>query len=147
MSKILQNVDENIKKYGLANIHVFASEESPAFSYTVGFTNQDLPEFITFGILPETGQDIFNDLYKRIGEGELFELGVPNNTVIKDLPVYFFAVSQTQAKEYINAANQYFDRNLEAIQMVWPDNKGNFPWDKDYNEGYRQIVIADIPKH
>ncbi len=126
-SKIFKKVDEDIAKYGWHVLSV-ACEDSPSFSYTVGF-EQTLshPEIIMSGLGTELMHHLLNDIGELIKNGSSFKNGDLSNEVVKGFPVKFIEVKDSALSEYLRVAKAHYDnKGFRALQCVWPDKDGVF---------------------
>lgn len=121
------DIKAKIKKFGFSIIHTFTSEYETQFSYTIGLADKGHPELIVFGLPHEIGQVILNDAAQRLIDGTL-----PIGQSVEGLAnfgLFFQDVNPEQANQYIIQANSWAGKKLPAIQMVWPDSDGLFPWE------------------
>lgn len=105
--------------------------------YSVGLSDIDLPEIVTFSLPAVTATHIINDAAKLLREGNL-PLDTPIDNICT-LPLVFKAVAPENAAEYIIQANNRSLRQLPAIQMIWPDKESRFPWEKDFDKNFLGI--------
>lgn len=126
-------IDEN----GCQIIDVSDNNYLPPFSYTIGLSQQfNHPEIISFGLSTEVLQSFLTIAKDRIEEGETFE---PNKSysgfLKKDIKVYFLPVDKEYIKDYLGYADWFYNgEDFTVLQLIWPDKKGNFPWDKNFDK-------------
>jgi len=133
----LSNFEQLVVDYGVGLQHVFAYEDEPCFSYTVGLFEHDHPEFIMFGIGQDKAQTIMNDLALRVVRGELrFAGNTRVHQLFRDAHGYLIAGADRE-RDYLGTAYSIRDRrhcdrahhDLELLQVVFADPAGRFPWD------------------
>lgn len=130
----LRNV---VKVYGWAIQWVLptAGEPGPGFSHTVGLSLQGHSEIILSGLPPQTSQTLLNMLAERVREtGEDLPVNELLHDVIRGFPVILIPV--TNPSQYVTTANallreQVKGARADAVQMVWPDKHGAFPWEPE----------------
>ncbi|WP_311061595.1 DUF4262 domain-containing protein [Pseudomonas aeruginosa] len=111
------------------------AEGTIAMAYTMGLSDQGLPELLLFGIGGEPAMEILNTAADMLRSGEL-PVDVPVEKLL-NLPIVVKAVPPEAAAEYIVQANGRAGRQLPALQLVWPDPEGRFAWEPQFDEGFR----------
>ena len=134
-----QRIEECIQKFGhsVAFTYVKYGENFISLGYTIGLADLDLPELMIFGIPGEYVETILNGAAARLKKGEL-----PIDTIINDLtnlPVVFKEVQPSAAARYIIEANDRAGAELNAIQLIWPDGDGIFPWQVGFDSVFLKI--------
>jgi Domain of unknown function (DUF4262) len=129
-----------IGKFGFSICYV-DDEETP-WAYTIGRTRRGLPELLIVGVDPETASSVLSSLHTHAFpyDGDrtikLLELHFPN---LRFLEVPDPAWDNTDyllgaAEDARRFAPQ---RQRVALQVVWPDSNGAFPWEPNFD---REIV-------
>ena len=136
---------KNIDKYGLQVIAVEASDYLPSFVYSIGLTETyKHPEIICFGLSPQLGMNIINDVADLIKNGEIIEIGKVYHNIFKETPATFVKVDNRNIVDYFGVAIRHYQNNpFEALQLVWSDRNGKFPWEEDFEEDflYKQPLL------
>jgi hypothetical protein len=122
-----------IAEHGLFLQGVFGTKDDPGpnFIYTVGLAKHGKPELIEYCLPWEVGHSIMNEIGFRILRGEI-ELH-PGDTIhqlVETFPVKVVAVRDSW--QQLTMANHLFgspDGVLPALQLVFPDMNGVFPWE------------------
>ncbi len=118
---------------------IFGSDTSPSYAYTVGLSAQGFPELIIVGLSAQKSAVILNHM------GELFvdRSILPDHhlvvTEVSNMPCTLIAIDNIRF-QYMNQAKFYFPR-YTAMQVVIPDSKSRFPWDKEFNHAQMQGQI------
>lgn len=148
-----QQCIDNIKKYRCHIWHVGPSgrAELPAddgFSYSVGiYSELKTPELIIFGQKPEWRLSIINLIVERINDGERFEARQRYSGLLEGYELSFHDVPLFAYPQYLGWDIWYYDRFhpvdplFPVLQVVWPDLAGRFPWEPDYENGYKQPIL------
>lgn len=136
-NEYLDRIRGLVDQYGWAIQSVFPDEadQDPGFAYTAGLSLHGHAEIIVSGLPPSTGQMLLNDLAKRVRDsGDDLATNTPMDDVIENLSVILIPV--TDPRKYISIADTLLQKKVAgahaaAVQMVWPDPNGRFPWEPD----------------
>ena len=136
----------DIAAYGWHCINVLADQEGPGFAYTIGLQRTlRHPEIIVFGLSAEVMHGILNRIAERIRSGHSHTSGQSYWGILDDFRCHFLTVPQEEFPEYLGWALWYYkDEPLNALQCVWPDRNGKFPWNEGASTalGTRQPIIG-----
>jgi len=134
-SKIFDKVDKDIAKYGWHVLSV-ACEDSPSFSYTVGFEETlSHPEIIISGLSIELMHQLLNDIGELINQGSSFKGGDLSNDVVSGLPVKFIEVRESVLSEYLRVAQTHYEnKSFRALPCVWPGEEGLFQTESNQDQ-------------
>jgi hypothetical protein len=124
--------------------------DRPTFAYTVGLTETfNHPELIMFGLAPDNMQSLLNNaaaIVRSKGRIEPYSL---LDTVIDGYSCYGLPVDAAAREGYLNVAFElYGSGNVSAIQIVWPDVDGLFPFQQGCDEAtvrYQTIIGRVTP--
>jgi hypothetical protein len=158
--KFRDGIAENIKTHGWHGVAVFAAVDDPdademvPFTYSIGLTEQNLPEMVIFGI-PSGGKPInsaIDDIKKN---------GIPEDGKLTDLDgvhcAYRVMPPKLASEQHTCQAEVYYGRSVPVTQIVWADENGKFPWDADCDSDvakmqsqiidFRKEVTAKLSMH
>lgn len=132
--KILADVEE----YGVHIVHVPGDDEAPGFSFTVGLWHSfEQPEVIVFGLPDEVAHELLNGIADDADDGKQFLAGQKHDGLLVGYPVRFFALPQERYRDYLGVACWAYEGDaFPAVQLVWPDKQGRWPWDPGVREGF-----------
>ncbi len=139
-----KNLRETIEKHGWASVAVFMVDKDqgqPPLLYTVGLhENFNHPELLLSGIPARTAMGILSPVVDRIKAGESFSHGQMDSRVLDGYPICFAEIGQKEAATTLLKTKLFSDRLPPALQVFWPDQKGNFPWAPGYalNDSHQQ---------
>lgn len=148
---VLAQVHDAIERTGWAvyGVHPTSLSDGPWFGYTVGLTAVGLPEFIVYGLPPETGQFVLNELAIRAtvrrapyrpGEA-LTDLLDPYDPTVID-------VVDTSPLKLVRQI--YGAQNpVRAQQVIVQDRAGKLPWEPGYDRramGAAQPLLGVPPE-
>lgn len=108
-----------------------------SMAYTIGLADAGLPELLVFGLPPQVALVILNDAAQRLRKGRL-----PTDTLLTELatlPTVFKAVAPAIAEDFIIQANNRASRALPALQLIWPDRAGRFPWEPGADPHFAEV--------
>jgi hypothetical protein len=142
----LRDIDKRIQRHGWVAQYVGDYEESPAWAYSIGFSEAlGQPEVIVFDVTQADASSLLWWIYKSLEGGELKladrEAWAPEGEVIG----VWREVHQSQA----DTEDGWFAAGLEhrsrkrtaepfrAFQLVFRDGAEKFPWDEGYDERLR----------
>jgi hypothetical protein len=117
---------------------------APAHAHTVGlFRSWDHPEVAMFGLPPEVLRAAVVRLGERVRRGERFEHGDVDADVLDDRAVAFRRIVPRQCAAYLSRAVWYHGgARFPALQAVWADGEGRFPWDRWFPRELRDAQPA-----
>lgn len=116
---------------GWQSVLVASDEEEPGYGYTVGlFRRFDHPEVALFGVAQEELRAALDRLGARIAAGERFDGGDVVDDLLARRSVTFRRMASRHCREYMGYAAWYHGgARFPALQCVWADPEGRFPWD------------------
>lgn len=134
--KLLDDVEAD----GLHVVHVPATGALPARSHSVGmWENFEQPEVVVVGLPPEVAGELIELVADEADEGHRFLDGTRHEGLLQDYPVRFVAVPKGRYGECLAAACwAYEGDDFAAVQLVWPDKQGRWPWDLEARQGFAE---------
>lgn len=134
--QIIKDVDE----YGCHLALIEGDGYLPAFAYTIGlFKSFSHPEIIVFGLKPEVMGSLLNHAKDEIKKGFGFQTDKPYSGFLEGFDVRFLEVNKEYYLDYFGYAGWFYNRSWDfpALQIIWPDKTGKWPWEKDFNENWK----------
>ena len=135
----------DVKEYGWHIVSVFDNRPldnpSPSFSFSVGlYLNHEQPEIVLMGLPNMNAPQIINQVGAFTRGGGQIVPGKRYSGFIAGREVIFRPVHTSQYPEYLGSA-LWFYRSLlpetfPALQLVWPDHRGVFPWEDGFAQEY-----------
>lgn len=124
--RYLDQVRSVIARNGWAVQGVIGTRTQPAFAYTVGMTARGLPELITYGLHVKTAQTVLNTAARRLtGGDDVYAHGRIATGLANMDPVL---IESATDRPLVIARQVFPDREVRALQLVWPDPVGLWPW-------------------
>lgn len=127
LESFLEKVDDLTQRFGFA---VVAVDNEAAMSYTVGLTALGLPEIVVFGLPQDVARHLLNAAGTLLRERRL-----PTDTPVEEianLPLVFKSIPADVAEENLRVAAARAKGPIAALQMIFPDPKGLFPWEAGF---------------
>jgi hypothetical protein len=125
---------ETVRRNGWAVQAVCGEGTEPPFAYTVGLFGLGHPELLIYGMSPESAAGVLNELGERVRQQRRV---VPGELLtFERWPHRLHAFPVPNAAEVLFAANRFYGRPADdpvpALQLVWDDRSGHFPWEPGY---------------
>jgi hypothetical protein len=138
----------NVERFGwhCTTVGPRNGEDSPRFTYTVGlFQSYGQPEFIIFGLAAKTAHGILSVLANAAKVGAMFPLDKPCGELVEGYECAFVQVPRMRYNDFVFSALWFYaERDFPLYQVVWPDEKGLYPWHKGVTKDpdHHQPVLA-----
>jgi Domain of unknown function (DUF4262) len=105
----------------------------PPYSYTVGLTDHGLPEIVVTGLSPERAAELLNDAAaSAVDDGTP---PVPGGRVRLRGGRPGEVVGVAEPWVHLGVAAEMFEARLRAVQLVYADSRGLWPWDAGFRGG------------
>jgi hypothetical protein len=132
---------DQIARVGWYHVHVQGEGDTPNFAFSMGYYANFLqPEVIVFGFPPAIAQQFLNITAVRFaGAKQAYEMYTPYDDIAEGGKIAFIPVDRSHYPAYFGYAGWFYDSiraDFPAIQLVWPDKQGLFPWDEGYDQAY-----------
>lgn len=137
VSPFFNHIKANVDRCGLHIFGIHASEDAPAFTYTIGFAALGLPEVIVFALDYEMVGPYINRYYDEIVNQQTRDAG-PGVIDWFTHPMSVINAEQDKAAEYAAQAFYFAEdmgwRKPQFVQWVWSDTNGKLPWQQGYEK-------------
>lgn len=133
VDEVLERYRQLMDEFGWAVVGVaptVAEPEGEIFTYTVGLSKWDCPELICFGLPLQQAADLLNGMGALVERGQALEADM-EVTAAASVPLRLVRMPSTWR---LSVARVLFDSpilTVRALQLVWPDADGNWPWSPD----------------
>jgi hypothetical protein len=113
-------------------VHVAVPDEDPRRAFSVGlFRSWDHPEVAVFGLAPHELADAVWRVAARIRHGDRFEHGDVADGIVAARAVTFRRIVPRHYAAVLGHGVWYHGgARFPALQVVWADADGRFPWDR-----------------
>ena len=113
---------------------VSEGDDFPEFAYTIGLSDKYKCELIVVGLDPARATLVLNSAAKTLlARGNVpLKPGEKIEKVVEGYSVCFIAVDEEPRKELMHMNELVTGKSdFQALQLVWPDRSGCFPWDSE----------------
>lgn len=141
----------DVGTHGLHVVGVFDDREpgdnAPLdFSYSVGlYASYDQPEVLLMGLGFERSRTIINSVGEFVKSGESIECDRAYDDFLDGLNIFFRPINKENYREYLGYALWFYQslkqRPFPAVQLVWPNREGLFPWDQGCSKEYQDMQV------
>jgi hypothetical protein len=119
-----------IKTYGWAVQYV---EGKRPWAYTIGMHDRGSPEFLVTGLSPARALWLLNTFAKRIVRTQ--RVPVPGERISLPAGTRVEVVEVPHPDAHMGIAVDIHRRPFRAMQLVWADDRGRWPWSADFDDG------------
>ena len=149
MTPAEQSIHDDVQRFGWSAMNVFEDKEGPGFQYSIGFFRSfKHPEVLIFGQQSKVMHGMLTRIADGIREGKRYAAGSEAEDILDGYRCVFRRVPIELVREYLGHAQWYYDYDeFPALQCIWPDRGGRYPWDADASEELRRREpVLDSPR-
>jgi hypothetical protein len=130
---------QDVARVGWHVTMVAESGGEPAYGYTVGlFATHQRPELVVFGPPPEAIHEMLNALGTLAANGEALADGGRYELFEDGRKVAFAAFPPAEYDDYLESAVWFYEgAEFPALQVLWPDSRGKYPTDAEFDRRLR----------
>lgn len=128
----------NVATHGWHVLGVFADENSPGFTYSIGmYHTLGHPEILIMGLKPTIAHPLINNMGDAIRLGRVYSPGSAYEDIAQGFPLAFVSLDRKYYRKYLGYALWFYQSfDFPVLQCVWPDKAGKFPWDAGYDSRF-----------
>jgi hypothetical protein len=104
----------------------------PPYSYTVGLTGHGKPEIVVTGLPRQRATDLLNDVAAHLVHADPPTAG--EQVPLADGPLIEI-VEVAEPSVHLPVAAELCGGQLAALQLVYADDRGHWPWDRGFRGG------------
>lgn len=145
-NQLEQDIRAGLRDYGLYILDVLADRRSDdpvsrcGYTYTIGRARQDAPELVLVGLGGNVGQKI---LALAVEQPTALEHGLPVRGLIMGHLIEPRQMHAGHIRDRLTWAHRMNGRrDVHALQLVWPDRIGTFPWEDAYTPSPPQPLLT-----
>jgi len=107
----------------------------PGFAVTIGLYHTfQHPEVLMIGLDIDFMSGILNNIGDDIKSGILYEAGKEYPEIVENYKCSFQKISHKFYVDYLGTAMWFYKgKSFPALQCVYPDMSGRYPWDEHVN--------------
>jgi hypothetical protein len=138
----------DVAGHGWHVVGVLEDDEGPGYAFSVGmFHTLGHPEILLMGLQHSVAHRLVNDMGDAIRRGERYEPGQKYDGLAAGFPLAFVSRARRYYREYLGYALWlYQGPEFPALQCVWPDKAGKFPWEPGYDSRFFDLQRVLGPK-
>ena len=111
----------------------YVEDDRRPFAYTIGLHRRGLPELLVTGLPPKHARWLLNTFIHRFAgrnpaAGDRYRLPARTHVEIVDVD---------QPDAHMGMAIAIEGRDISALQLVWADDRGRWPWAPGFDDGQR----------
>ena len=140
-----KRIIDTVAKHGWQISMIESDGYNPSFAYTIGLVKTfGHPELIVFGLDTRLMDELLNIAGDLIKNGQNIQLNKDYNNFLENYNCQFIGVHKDYYSDYLGYCTWFNNGiNFDVYQLVWPNKKGNFPWNKGDDErfDFRQPLL------
>jgi hypothetical protein len=141
---------DDVEKYGFHIINVREENGIPGWGYTIGiYETAKQPEIIVVGLKPDAAHSILNECARRLRAGARFTNGHRETDLLSNVECEFREVEQRWLIQLMGYSVWFYgEDNFPALQCIYPDLENRFPWEPNFDSGWRErqaLLFANPP--
>lgn len=133
---------QDIEEFGCHIIQV-SGEDHPNWSYSIGLHERFRhPEVIVCGLKQDVAGYVINEVKSWVANGAVLEIGKEYLGLLEGVNCQFGEVQREWIWHLMGWDVWFYDRRpFSAIQCIYPDHNGKWPWD----EGFKREWLDKEP--
>jgi hypothetical protein len=132
------NMVWHIEEHGWSVVVVGEDLEVPGWAYSVGMWHtMRAPEVCMFGLRGRDMHAWLNAVGQQVRAGQALRANEERLGVLDGYPVVARPVHPSWQDEVLTLAGEFYRATVPAMQLVWPDRHGLFPWQPGTGERCR----------
>ncbi|MDV3124956.1 DUF4262 domain-containing protein [Mycobacterium sp. 21AC1] len=117
-------------------------DDKRPFTYTVGLHGQGLSELIITGMATHTAARLLNSIAHMITEDGTAL--APAMHIDHQDEFLFEVVAVDHPDVHLRYSTMLFGDGVRALQLVWADARGRWPWDAGWGHGRRRQPVLGV---
>jgi hypothetical protein len=119
----------------------YVEDEDRPFAYTIGLHDKGLPELMVTGLSGEASARLLNAVARMTVNGT--RLAPAEHINLGDR--YHLEVVEVEHPDvHLKFAARIFGQHITALQLVWADHRGRWPWDAGWGCGRRRQPVLGV---
>lgn len=126
----LDEIRRKIRRAGWAVQYV--EDDRVPYAYTIGLTPHGLPEFLMTGISPQLALRVLGGITDSAPD---VDVPIPGERRVFSGGTLVEVVEVEHPDAHMNAAIAIYGPDVRALQLVWADWRGHWPWASIFDDG------------
>jgi len=145
-----RQVLNDIAEYGWHVVKVLEEGDTPGWAFTIGLTkNYGHPEIVVFGLNGSVSHGLLNIAGEKVKNGESLASGSVVTGLLEGYECILREVKSRWYGPFLGTAIWYYlGCEFPALQCIWPDKSGKYPWHEEFRESWRwaqPLLYAEDP--
>jgi hypothetical protein len=132
-------VRETIRKHGWM-VQYVESDRTP-FAYTIGLHDWGLPELLITAVSPQRATRVLNTVARDAVSGKSL---IPGEQIKVASGPLIEIVEMGHPDAHLNFAVALGGPDIRALQLVWADGRGRWPWSAAFCDGRRRQPVLGV---
>jgi uncharacterized protein DUF4262 len=119
----------------------YVEDDRRPWAYTIGLHHRGLPEYLVTGLDPRQALWLLETFVKRALNGRRLAPGdrlpLPAGTRLE-------VVAVEHPDAHMDMAVAIGGPDVRALQLVWADGRGRWPWAKGFDDGHRTQPVLGV---
>lgn len=149
MNTVDKKMLRDIERYGWHVLKVTEDSEGPAFAFTIGLYHSfKHPEVLMIGLDLDFMHSILNNIGDDVRKRLRYEEGQTYPEIVENYDCSFQKIERQFYTDYLGTAMYFYNpESFPALQCVYPDKEGRYPWHKGCSKAFReqQPVFTSTP--
>ena len=154
LDETLKAADANIAEHGWYGVKFPETEDAPGWEHSIGFTERlGKPEIVVFGLDYDVSHGLIWAVFRAFAKGAAYHDRSVASGIIQGYDCQFRDVLPAYFEDYLFTARARHERRgsvypFRALQLIWPDERGIFPWESDCDPGIaalQPLLFQDRP--
>jgi hypothetical protein len=111
------------------------------YAYTIGLHDRGLPELLVTGLSPEPAARLLNDVAAAAVSGRVLK---PGARIAEGAGPLLEIVGVEHPDAHMTFAVVLGGRDVRALQLVWADERGRWPWAAGWGHGRRRQPVLGV---
>ncbi len=116
----------------------YVEDDRSSFAYTIGLHARGLPELLVTGLAPKRARWLLNTYARRALIGRR---PAPGERVSLPASTRVELVEVAQPDVHLSMAIAIGGPRVAAVQLVWADDRGRWPWAPGFDDGHRRQPV------
>jgi len=144
-----QKLFDDIDRYGWHCLHVLEEGEQKPFSFTIGLhATLGHPEVLVYGLPRQTAHAILAIVADAAKAGKPIDASRPTDDLLDGYACVLVPIAPDQYEEHLGTAIWYYEHQpFPALQIVWPNRDGIYPWHEDASASFKDAQpVIGLPR-